>query len=55
MPLDVKRPKKKWMFIFHLDGTPFRPCVTPDDPEAFKAALVDRGIEVSSSDRAYED
>lgn len=55
MPLDAKRPKKRWMFILRLRGTMFRPCVTPDDPEAFKAALACRGIRVIPSYDPYKD
>jgi hypothetical protein len=55
MPLDAKRPKKKWMYIFRLKGSAFRPCVTPDDPEAFKAALTSRGIDVQNIADPYED
>jgi hypothetical protein len=55
MPLDIRRPKKRRMFIFHLRESPFRPCITPDDPEAFKAVLVERGIRLVPLEPPYED
>jgi hypothetical protein len=55
MPLDVRRPKKRRMFILEIEGSPFRPCVTPDDPDAFQAALASHGIEVRPARKPYRD
>jgi hypothetical protein len=55
MPLDLKRPKKRAMFVLYLEGSSTRPCITPDDPEAFKAVLEERGVKVAPLEKPYED
>jgi hypothetical protein len=55
MPLDVRRPKKRWMYILELEGAFTRPCVTPDDPETFRAVLTASGVPVERSRHAYRD
>jgi hypothetical protein len=46
LPLDMRRPKKRQMFIFFLQGSHARPCVTPDDPQAFRALLANKGVKL---------
>lgn len=46
MPLDIKRPMKQRKFIFTLKDALTRPTITPDDPQAFKAALSSYGVEL---------
>jgi hypothetical protein len=44
--LDPGRPRKQQAFIIDL-GRRAKPVITPDDPDAFRAALVAAGIPVS--------
>jgi hypothetical protein len=45
--LDPGRHRKRQAFIIDL-GRRAKPVITPDDPDAFRAALVAAGIRVSS-------
>ena len=45
--LDGHRPGKERAFVLDLGGT-VKPVVTPDDPDAFRAALVAAGVPVGS-------
>lgn len=42
--LDPKRPFKDRAWILHLSSSSVHPVLTPDDPEAFSAALEARGV-----------
>ncbi len=55
MPLDSARRRKTWMYIFILNGTRMRPCLTPDEPEAFKAALTAAGVSIAPATVPYQD
>jgi hypothetical protein len=43
--LDPRRPRKRRGFVIRTNGF-VRPVVTPDDPEAFKRALIGQGVPV---------
>lgn len=43
--LDVRRPRKAVAFLVDV-GRKVKPFVTPDDPDAFEAALRHEGVEV---------
>ncbi len=47
--LDTRRPSKELAFIVDA-GKAVKPFVTPDDPEAFAAALVAAGVEITEGD-----
>ncbi|MBX3250053.1 MAG: hypothetical protein KF901_22940 [Myxococcales bacterium] len=55
MPLDVRRPSKRWMFIIRQKDSRSRVCITPDDPDAFEAAVNAAGIEVRPMSDPYVD
>jgi hypothetical protein len=55
MPLDIRRPKKRTMFVMFLRDGRMRPCITPDEPQRFKAFLEERGVKVAPLDPGYED
>ena len=55
MPLDSARRRKTWMYIFILNGSRMRPCLTPDEPEAFKAALTAAGVSITPATVPYQD
>ena len=49
--LDVNRPKKSTGYVLDT-GRFVRPFVTPDEPDAFEAALSDHGVTVTDGGRS---
>lgn len=45
--LDPRRPRKTVAFLVDT-GKAMKPYLTPDDPDAFEAALREHGVEVTS-------